>query len=331
MSYCGDYKPGDTIYGKFTMFRPSTGAPYTLAGTPALSVYKDGSTTQSTSGITLTVDFDSVTGLNHFAIDTSADGAFYAAGSSFDIVITTGTVDGISAVGTKVASFSLARGKKFSPPVMFATVEKDSVTARVPFRVYDQWGNPATGLTFLAADIQVSENGGAAAASGGTASEVDAGDIPGLYYYTPSGSETDNEVIYNVHINKSGYVSGGAVYEVVPAIGVTNNAIDSHLVSVATNASGFFNNFRKNTAFSWPFKMVDETDKYTVETGVTVSCTRSLDGGAFAACTNSPTEIGSGWYYINFSAADANGEVMVFKATAPGCAVTEIIFGFNPT
>src|SRR4051812_21073340 len=98
----GDFDASAVIYGKFTTTAAATGAPTTLAGTPALSVYKDNSVTQSTTGVTLTVDFDSVTGLQHFTIDTSADGTFYSAGSFFDIVITTGTVGGTSAVGYTV-------------------------------------------------------------------------------------------------------------------------------------------------------------------------------------------------------------------------------------
>lgn len=109
MTALGDFDTSAVVYGKFTTFRPSTGAAYTLAGTPALSVYKDNSTTQSTTGVTLTADFDSVTGLNHFAIDTSADGTFYSAGSFFDIVITTGTVDSVSVVGAVVGSFTIRK------------------------------------------------------------------------------------------------------------------------------------------------------------------------------------------------------------------------------
>jgi hypothetical protein len=111
----GDFDASSVIYFKFTTTRPSTGAPYTLAGTPAISVYKDNSTTQSTTGVTLTADFDSVTGLNHVAIDTSADGTFYAAGSFFDVVITTGTVDSVSAVGTVVGRFTLRKTSALKP------------------------------------------------------------------------------------------------------------------------------------------------------------------------------------------------------------------------
>jgi hypothetical protein len=103
----GDFDTSSVVYFKFTTFRPSTGAPFTLSGTPALSVYKDNSTTQTTTGVTLTVDFDGVTGLNHVAVDTSD--AFYAAGSFFDVVITTGTVDSVSAVGVVVGRFTLRK------------------------------------------------------------------------------------------------------------------------------------------------------------------------------------------------------------------------------
>ena len=113
--HLGDFDASLVIYGKFTTFRPSTGAAYALAGTPALSVYKDNSTTQSTTGVTLTADFDSVTGLNHFAIDTSADGTFYADGSFFDIVITTGTVDSVSVVGSVVGRFTIRKNSALKP------------------------------------------------------------------------------------------------------------------------------------------------------------------------------------------------------------------------
>lgn len=107
MSGSGDFAPSTTVYGKFTTFRPSTGASYTLAGTPSLAVYKDASDTQSTTGVSMTADFDSVTGLNHFAIDTSADGTFYSAGSQFQVVIAAGTVDSVSVVGAVVGAFSI--------------------------------------------------------------------------------------------------------------------------------------------------------------------------------------------------------------------------------
>lgn len=103
MAYLGDIAEDATLDFKFTTV---SGAPATLSGTPALSVYKANGTTQTTAGITLTVDFDSVTGLNHARIDTSAD-AFYATGNDYQVVITTGTVGGTSVVGYVVGEFSI--------------------------------------------------------------------------------------------------------------------------------------------------------------------------------------------------------------------------------
>jgi hypothetical protein len=104
--YLGNIVEDATINFKF--HTTSTAAvPTTLAGTPAVKVYKDNATgTETATGVTLSVDFDSVTGLNNVAIDTSAD-AFYATGSDYQAVITTGTVDSVSVVGAVVAEFSI--------------------------------------------------------------------------------------------------------------------------------------------------------------------------------------------------------------------------------
>jgi len=152
MSGLGDFDASATIYGKFTTFRPSTGAPFTLAGTPALSVYKDNSTTQSTTGVTLTADFDGVTGLNHFAIDTSADGTFYSAGSFFDIVVTAGTVDSVSVVGSVVASFTIGKASVLRPTTAGRTLD---VTATGAAGI--DWGNvenPTTTINFSGTTIK---------------------------------------------------------------------------------------------------------------------------------------------------------------------------------
>ncbi len=112
--YLGDFAPGDVIEFSFTTVK-STGLPTTLSGTPALSVYQDNGTTESTAGLTLTVDFDSRTGLNHGRITTASDATFYADGHDFAVMITAGTVDSVSVVGYEVAAFSLGnRGALFS-------------------------------------------------------------------------------------------------------------------------------------------------------------------------------------------------------------------------
>ena len=109
-NYIGDFiEDFTTLSFKFlttNLKSANNSAPTVLAGTPVLSVYKDGSLVQTTAGITLTVDFDGVVGLNHVLIDLSAD-AFYVANANYEVVITTGTVAADSVVGRVVATFSI--------------------------------------------------------------------------------------------------------------------------------------------------------------------------------------------------------------------------------
>jgi len=76
---------------------------------------------------------------------------------------------------------------------------------------------------------------------------------------------------------------------------------------------------KKNQALSaFPFVMVSSTDHVTPTAGLTVTATRSIDGGAFGACTNSPAGVASGAYKIDLSAADVNGTTIMFLFTATG-------------
>ncbi|KKL12918.1 hypothetical protein LCGC14_2530980, partial [marine sediment metagenome] len=105
--YLGDYTEDyATLSFKFTT-RTTTGAPTTLAGTPVVKVYKANDTgTETATGVTLSVDFDGVTGLNNVLIDLS-NGAFFAVAKDYGVIITTGTVGGVSVVGEVVGTFSI--------------------------------------------------------------------------------------------------------------------------------------------------------------------------------------------------------------------------------
>lgn len=155
MKHLGDFDAASVLYTKFTTYRPSTGAPFTLAGTPVVSIYKDGSLTQSTAGITLTVDFDGLTGLHHLAIDTSADGTFYSAGSHFEAVITTGTVDSVSVVGSCVASFSIRKDSALK-----ATVAGRTLDVSAGGEAGIDWaniGSPTTAVNLSATNFDVDQ------------------------------------------------------------------------------------------------------------------------------------------------------------------------------
>jgi hypothetical protein len=118
----GDFRLGETFDFKFTTRRFSTGAPYTLAGSPVISAYHGNDTTQITAGITLSVDFDSVTGLNNVRVVASG-GNGYATATNYSLVITTGTVDSVSVVGEVVGTFSIENRSAIMPTTAGRTLD----------------------------------------------------------------------------------------------------------------------------------------------------------------------------------------------------------------
>lgn len=77
---------------------------------------------------------------------------------------------------------------------------------------------------------------------------------------------------------------------------------------------------QKNTALTnFHFVMISDTDHYTPKTGLTgIDCKRAIDGGVFAACANSATEVtdggsGTGIYKIDLADTDLNGNIITLK------------------
>lgn len=135
-----DYTLGDTLDIKFTTRAFATGIPTTLAGSPVISAYPGNSTTQITTGITLSVDFDSVTGLHNIrVVATSGNG--YATATDYALVITTGTVGGVSVVGEVVGEFTLGRAA--------AAVIGANIQTRIPAALTANGNIKASVLEFL--------------------------------------------------------------------------------------------------------------------------------------------------------------------------------------
>ena len=124
MSYIGDFSLGDTFDTKFCTVT-TTGAPTTLAGTPVVSAYVGNSLTQITAGITLTVDFDAVTGLHNVRVVASGANG-YATASNYQLVITTGTVNSVSVVGYVIAQFSIEARSALRPATSGRTLVVDA-------------------------------------------------------------------------------------------------------------------------------------------------------------------------------------------------------------
>lgn len=82
---------------------------------------------------------------------------------------------------------------------------------------------------------------------------------------------------------------------------------------------------KKNATFSnLEFLMVDSTDHVTPKTGLIVSGTRSIDGGAFAAVSGTIAEVANGIYQIDLLAADTNGDVITYRFTGTAADATFI-------
>jgi hypothetical protein len=129
--YIGNFAAAQTIRKAFNT-EDGTGAAVTLLGSPAVAIYKDGSLTQVTTGATLTVDYDGVTGLNMLIIDTSSDGTFYASGSDYKVVLSAGTIAGVSVVGKLLVEFSIDnRLSKLSTGIGTGQIELSSGTVAV--------------------------------------------------------------------------------------------------------------------------------------------------------------------------------------------------------
>jgi hypothetical protein len=228
--YLGDFTAGKTVSVRFNTSK-ADGTPITLAGTPAVSVYKSGSTTESTAGVTLTADYDSRTGLHNVAIDTSADGTFYSAGSDFDVVITTGTVDSVSVVGTIVGTFSLANRAALRPTVADRTLD---VSAGGEAGIdWANVGSPTTTVGLSGTTISTSQ---AVASVSGAVGSITGVTFPTNFASLVIDSSGRVQVQYGTstgQLNLSGGNLAGAVPSVTGAVGsVTGN------VTVGSYAAG---------------------------------------------------------------------------------------------
>lgn len=114
----------------------------------------------------------------------------------------------------------------------------------------------------------------------------------------------------------TGYNASNSTVGTVTAI--TNS------VTVGAYASGFTPwGFLRNATYSgFTFPMFNSTTG-ALQSGLTVTSTRSIDGAAFASTANAVTEISGGFYAINLAAADLNGtNEVTFLFTASGASPT---------
>ena len=149
-----DYALGTTIYLFFTTRAFSTGVPTTLSGSPVLSVLEENNATPITSGVSISVDRASVTGLNQATI-VATGGNGFEAGKEYALYISTGTVGGVSVVGEVVGGFTIEKASALRPTTAGRTLD---VTATGAAGI--DWANvenPTTALNLSATNIDVDQ------------------------------------------------------------------------------------------------------------------------------------------------------------------------------
>ena len=102
--YLGDYLEDATVFFCWDS-NDGDGAAITRATDGAIRVYKDDGDSETTTGITDTEDFDTVTGVHNCKIDLSS-ATFYARGHDYSVCLVGATIDG-ETVNAVLAHFSI--------------------------------------------------------------------------------------------------------------------------------------------------------------------------------------------------------------------------------
>lgn len=137
----------------------------------------------------------------------------------------------------------------------------------------------------------------------------------GIWQDTTAGDFTTAASVGKSVMNGVALGTGLTVASVSGAVGSVTGNVGGSTASV-TAAVAITSNIKKNQALAkFQFLMTDSTT-HAPKTGVSVTVTRSIDGGAFGAgALSAVTEISNGTYTVDFAAGDLNGNVIVLRAT----------------
>ena len=159
---------GDVLPVMFNAYAGSTGASVTLTGLAVtdIEIYKDGSVTQraSDAGYTLLdtdgIDFDGITGIHGFSIDTgdNTDAGFYTVGAWFTVVVSAVTVDSqtvnfIACQFRLMAAESIAAKPKVDVDVWLGTAAATPTVAGVPEVDLTHVAGATTNVSALATNV----------------------------------------------------------------------------------------------------------------------------------------------------------------------------------
>lgn len=147
MSNFGDIQAGETVNAFFSTSNQAGAAATITSG--AAKIYKNGTTSSSTTGVTLTTDVDSETGFHRVTVTTSSDGSFYSVGSAFSIVVS-GTVDSQSVravIGTFTVQNRTSAGPRYVSQDLGQIKQSTATNIAVGPLLHPTTGEPVTTAT----------------------------------------------------------------------------------------------------------------------------------------------------------------------------------------
>ncbi len=159
---------GDVLPVMFATYDKDDGSSITMSGLAVtdIEIYKDGSVTQRSSdaGYTLLdtdgIDFDGLTGIHGFSIDTgdNTDSGFYTVGAWFTVVVSAVTVDAVSISFIAcqfrlMAAESIAAKPKVDVDAWLGTAAATPTVAGVPEVDLTHVGGATTNVAALATNV----------------------------------------------------------------------------------------------------------------------------------------------------------------------------------
>lgn len=368
--YYGDIRLGDTIDIKFTSVSPGpSSVPTTLGGSPVISAYVGNTTSAITSGITLTTDFNSLTGYNNVRVVASAGNTF-ATATNVDLVVSTGTIAGVSAVGESVGSFSIENRSALMPTTAARTLD---VTATGAAGI--DWGNvenqsttvtlsfttilTATAITALLPTALVGgrmDSSVGAYQSGltplqptvtGRTLDVTLAGEAGIDWAnigSPSTTQTLSATTIAAVSGAVGSVTGavgsvagnvggnvvGSVGSVTGNVGGTTGDYTT-ILAIKAKTDNLPEGYKKGVGFDLVFFMAASGVPVTGLTDANFSKKDLVqDTSAPAALSGTITEIGDGYYTVALTNTEANATQLSFSFLATGTGTTAFTLKASP-
>jgi hypothetical protein len=223
-------------------------------------------------------------------------------------------------IGTPAVNVTEFGGTAGTFAVGVPTVNAGGITGTVTANVVQWLGHAVAAVNNGYPDVNAKYYNGVAA-------QTDANNLPNVDTIAWAGSGV-NTNLAGVPIVDLGAMAGNALTLSGTFLEV---AVSTNLDKTGYALSAGQITVKKDTALAgFTFAMFNSTAPSGLVTGLTVSSSRSIDGGAVAGTTNAVAEVGSGIYKINLSAADLNGNSITFIFTAAGALDSAFTFVTQP-